>query len=64
MGQKMRWGWLGFKEGERERERSVEFWEIDLLLGVENEKRRDDDEGYHEPHHSFIVLFYVSCLSH
>jgi hypothetical protein len=26
-------------------------------LGVENEKRRDDHEGYHEPHHTFIVLF-------
>jgi hypothetical protein len=50
MGQKMRWGWLGYR---RERE----AWNSGRLLGVENEKRRDDHEGYHEPHHTFIVLF-------
>jgi hypothetical protein len=42
---------------EKEREREREAWNSGRLLGVENEKRRDDHEGYHEPHHTFIVLF-------
>lgn len=26
------------------------------FLGVAKEKRRDDDEGYHKPHHTFFTL--------
>ena len=49
---------------------SEEAWNSGRFLGVANEKRRDDHEGYHEPHHPFsfppfiYCSLHVSCLSH
>ena len=52
----------GKKQIERKRRReergSVEFWE---LSGEANEKRRDDHEGYHKPHHLLSLIY---CCSH
>lgn len=42
----------------REERGSVEFWE---LSGEANEKRRDDHEGYHKPHHLLSLIY---CCSH
>lgn len=61
----------GKKGGERgDSEKEEEAWNSGRFLGVAKEKRRDDHEGYHKPHHPFLYpsLIYcsphVSCLSH
>lgn len=39
------------KQKERKKEEGVEFWERRELSINVKEKRRDDHEGYHKPHH-------------
>ena len=43
-------------------EKEEEAWNSGRFLGVANEKRRDDHEGYHEPHHPFSHLLFPSRL--